>query len=119
MAYGREEFACTSPRLLPAAVLALLLGACATSAPDAGPLPFYRCEYGIEFTAKFSGDAVTLNSSQGYDVLFKADKHVNNPKNPNEYGNVRMSAEFNLGLLQREAILRYPSLPLISRCVKD
>ena len=99
--------------------VAALLGACATNnnaAPD--PLPLYRCEYGIEFTAKFTDDAVTLQSSSGYDVLYRGSRSVSDAKNPNEYSNVRMIAEFKMGASGREALLRYPSLPLVSRCVR-
>lgn len=110
--------------------LALALGAVAAAGCTSGPaptkaLPFYRCEYGIEFTAKFSGDSVVLDSTRGYDVLYRSGKNTNpevaaNAKaKPHEYSNVRMSAEFNLGVLQRDAIVRYPLLPLTSRCVRD
>ena len=119
---GCNGFVCASPRLLSTVTLTLLLGACAIRAatPEAtGPLPSFRCEYDIQFTAKFTGDSVTLDSSRGYDVLFRGDKNANNPKNPNEYGNPRMSAEFKLGASGKEALLRYPLLPLAARCVQD
>jgi hypothetical protein len=109
---------------------ALALGAAAIAGCTGGPatmnpLPFYRCEYGIEFTAKFSGDSVVLDSTRGYDVLYRTGKNANpevaaNAKiKPHEYSNTRMSAEFNLGVLERDAIVRYPLLPLVSRCVRD
>jgi hypothetical protein len=110
--------------------VALALGAasvagCANGPAPAKPLPFYRCEYGIEFTAKFSGDSVVLDSTRGYDVLYRGGKNANpevaaNAKaKPHEYSNPRMSAEFNLGVQERDAIVRYPLLPLVSRCVRD
>jgi hypothetical protein len=110
--------------------MALTCGAVAVagcmSGPSASPpLPFYRCEYGLEFTAKFSGDSVVLDSTRGYDVLYRGGKNANsdvaaNTKaHPNEYSNPRMSAEFKLGVLERDAIVRYPLLPLASRCVRD
>jgi hypothetical protein len=102
---------------------ALAVAGCTNGPAPAKPLPFYRCEYGIEFTAKFSGDSVVLDSSRGYDVLYRGGKNANpevavNAK-PHEYSNLRMSAEFNLGVLERDAIVRYPLLPLVSRCVRD
>ncbi len=110
--------------------LALVCGAaavagCAGGPAPTAPLPFYRCEYGLEFTAKFSGDSVVLDSTRGYDVLYRGGKNANpevaaNAKGkPHEYSNLRMSAEFNLGVLERDAIVRYPLLPLTSRCVRD
>lgn len=87
------------------------------------PLPLYRCEYGIEFTAKFVDDSVAVEGTRGYDVLYRGGKYASTPANakPNssEYSNARMQIEFNLGVTQREAILRYPLLPLVSRCVRD
>ena len=104
--------------------LAAVAGCASGPAPSA-PLPFYRCEYGLEFTAKFSGDSVVLDSTRGYDVLYRGGKNAN-PEvaasakaHPNEYSNARMSAEFKLGVLERDAIVRYPLLPLVSRCVRD
>jgi hypothetical protein len=113
---------------LPAALS--LLAACASNpvtapaAPAAAkPLDFYRCEYGIEFTAKFVDNSVTLDSSRGYDVLFKDSKASASPVSPSvtpvEYSNPRMNATFNLGVTGREAVLRYPLLPLVSRCVRE
>jgi hypothetical protein len=108
--------------LLAGLVLSAVLSGCA-GPPDARPLPFYRCEYGIEFTAKFIDDSVALDSSRGYDVLYRGGKHASSPSgansNPNEYSNARMQAEFNLGPTQSEAIVRYPLLPLVSRCVRE
>jgi hypothetical protein len=91
--------------------MVLALAGCA-SGPVATPLPFYRCEYGIEFTAKFIDDSVALDSVRGYDVLYRSGK-------PSVYSNPRMHVEFNLGVLGREAIVRYPLLPLVARCVRD
>lgn len=104
---------------------AAAVAGCASGPPTSPPLPFYRCEYGLEFTAKFSGDSVVLDSTRGYDVLYRGGKNANgevaaNSKtHPNEYSNPRMSAEFKLGVLERDAIVRYPLLPLVSRCVRD
>jgi hypothetical protein len=104
---------------------AAAVAGCASGPAPTAPLPFYRCEYGLEFTAKFSGDSVVLDSTRGYDVLYRGGKNANpdlaaNAKaHPNEYSNTRMSAEFKLGVLERDAIVRYPLLPLVSRCVRD
>ena len=112
---------------LPAAIS--LLGACVSSpvaapvAAAAKPLDFYRCEYGIEFTAKFVDNTVMLDSSRGYDILFKDSKASASPTSPSitpvEYSNPRMNATFNLGVTGRAAVLRYPLLPLVSRCVRE
>lgn len=108
--------------LIYAAAALLALSACSGPAPER-PLPYYRCEYGIEFSAKFVDDSVALNSTRGYDVLYRGGKHASTPANAkpnsNEYSNARMQVEFNLGPTLREAIVRYPLLPLVSRCVRD
>ena len=96
-----------------------LLAACAnTSAPEQ-QAQRYRCELGIEFSARFSGESVALDSTRGYEMLFKDAKPLPVPAKPNEYRNPRMSVEFNLGKDGNEALLRYPLLPLAARCVKD
>lgn len=86
--------------------------------PQAPP-PQYRCELGIEFTAKFIDDTVALNGSRGYDVLFRSAKGTAQADNANFYSNPRMEVEFNQGSGGREATLRYPLLPLVVRCVRD
>jgi hypothetical protein len=93
-------------------VLLGLLAACA-SAPADGPLPHYLCEQNLQFTARFIDNSVTLDSNQGFEVLFKK-----LGGNPHDYGNPRVSAEFNLGPGGKEALLRYPLLPLALRCVR-
>jgi hypothetical protein len=104
------------------ALVLLALSACSGAVPER-PLPFYRCEYGIEFTAKFVDDSVGLSSTRGYEVLYRGGKYASTPANakPNsyEYSNARMQVEFHLGPTLREAIVRYPLLPLVSRCVRD
>ncbi len=80
-------------------------------------LPHYRCEHGIEFSVKFVDDSAVLNGSRGYDVLYRdaggqGDKQT-------VFSNPRMRAEFGLGTSGREAVLRYPLLPLVARCVRD
>lgn len=103
-------------------LLFLAIAGCAGD-PSTQPLPFYRCEYGIEFSAKFVDDSVSVESTRGYDVLYRGGKYASTPAlakpTSNEYSNPRMQVEFNLGPTQREAIARYPLLPLVSRCVRD
>jgi hypothetical protein len=82
-------------------------------------VPHYRCELGIEFTARFQGESVALDTARGYELLFRDAKPLPDPPKPNEYRNPRMSAEFQLGKESNEALLRYPLLPLALRCVKD
>lgn len=96
-----------------------LLAACTNTASKEPPAQRYRCELGIEFSARFSGESVALDSSRGYEMLFRDAKPLPDPPRPNEYRNPRMSVEFNLGRDGNEALLRYPLLPLAARCVKD
>ena len=96
-----------------------LLTACASASAPTPQAQRYRCELGIEFSARFSGASVALDSSRGYELLFRDAKPLPDPSKPNEYRNARMSVEFDLGKDGNEALLRYPLLPLASRCVKD
>ena len=100
-----------------------LLAACANTPGNAPAAQRYRCEMGIEFSARFSGESVALDSTRGYEMLFKDAKPESastaEPPKPNEYRNPRMSVEFNLGKDGNEALLRYPLLPLVARCVKE
>jgi hypothetical protein len=95
------------------------LAACGARTSHESQAHRYRCDLGIEFSARFSGDSVSLDSSRGYELLFRDAKPLPDPPKPNEYRNPRMSAEFSLGQDGQEALLRYPLLPLTVRCVKD
>ena len=77
--------------------------------------PLYRCDGGIEFTARFVDDSVLIDSTRGYEVLY-LDAGGTTPQQ-RFYSNPKMKAEFGLGVGGREAILRYPLLPLVARCV--
>jgi len=103
-------------RLLATPTLALIVAGCAGSGGRAD-LPLYRCEYGIEFSARFVDDTVVLDSSRGYDLLYR-DAGGQGPRQ-SVYSNPRMKAEFGLGASGREAVLHYPLLPLVARCVRD
>jgi hypothetical protein len=96
-----------------------LITACANTISKEPPAQRYRCELGIEFSARFSGESVALDTTRGYELLFKDAKPLPDPAKHNEYRNPRMSVEFQLGKDGREALLRYPSLPLVVRCVRD
>lgn len=96
-----------------------LLAACASAPRGESASQRYRCEMGIEFSARFSGESVALDTTRGYEMLFRDAVPLPNPPRPNEYRNPRMSAEFKLGKDGNEALLRYPLLPLVVRCVKD
>ncbi|TAG27249.1 MAG: hypothetical protein EAZ37_05875 [Burkholderiales bacterium] len=106
-------------KLVVIATAIALLSACASAPSGASPAQRYRCELGIEFSASFSGESVSLDTTRGYEMLFKDAKPLPGPPRPNEYRNPRMSAEFQLGKDGNEALLRYPLLPLAVRCVKD
>ena len=101
--------------LLAAAAVFLLAG-CA--GPAIGPaLPRYVCEHGIEFTVRFVDDTAVLDGTRGREVLYR-DAGGLTPQQT-VYSNPRMKAEFGLGTTGREAIVRYPLLPLAARCARD
>ena len=97
---------------LAAACVASVVGCASQPAPEA--LAQYRCEHNIDFTARFVDDSVLVRDTRGQDVLYRT---AGQP--PGHYSNPRMSAEFGLGASGREAVLRYPMLPLVARCVRD
>ena len=96
--------------------LALALAGCAGPSGQA-TLPHYRCEQGIDFSVNFVDDSAVLNGSGGQDVLFRTAGGQGDMQR--FYRNSRMKAEFGLGASGREAILRYPLLPLVVRCAQD
>jgi hypothetical protein len=100
----------------------LILAAVAALAGCAGPapapaLPVYQCEHGITFTVRFIDDTAILDGARGRDVLYR-DAGGTSPTHV-FYSNPRMKAEFGLGATGREAIVRYPLLPLAARCARD
>ena len=98
------------------ALLVAITGGCAGgNGPDTGPL--YRCEHGIEFRVRFIDDTALLDGPGGQDLL-QRDAGGEGPRQT-VYSNPRMRAEFGLGASGREAVLRYPLLPLVARCVRD
>lgn len=106
-----------APRPHATGLAALCLAALAGCAgpPSAGSeLPLYRCEYAIEFRVRFVDNTAVLDGNRGYDVL-----HRDGAQAGRTYSNPRMSAEFGLGPSGREALLRYPLLPLAARCVRE
>ncbi len=96
-----------------------LLAACASAPTNEPPAQRYHCELGIEFSARFSGESVSLDTTRGYELLFRDAKPLPDPPKPNEYRNLRMSAEFQQGVNGREALLRYLLLPMAVRCVRE
>ena len=77
----------------------------------------YRCEHGIEFTVRFVDDTALLDAgSRGYDLLYR-DAGGLTPQQT-VFSNARLRAEFGLGSGTNEALLRYPALPLVARCVR-
>jgi hypothetical protein len=105
--------------LVSAMAFALLwLTGCATgNSGNSSPGQRYRCEQGIEFNVKFVDDSALIDSSRGYNVLFR-DAGGQGEGQP-VYSNAVVRAEFGLGASGREAVLRYPLLPLVARCVQD
>lgn len=103
-----------------ALALAALWGCTTTAAPaSAAASPaHYRCEHDIEFTVRFVDDSAMLDAGpRGSDVLLR-DAGGATPQQT-VYSNPRMRAEFGLGVSGREAIVRYPLLPLAAHCVQD
>lgn len=98
------------------ALLVAALGGCAGGSWQ-GDGPLYRCENGIEFRVKFIDDTAVLEGPGGRDLL-QRDAGGQGPRQT-VYSNPRMRAEFGLGASGREAVLRYPLLPLVARCVRD
>ena len=99
-----------------------VLAGCASNSGNAGKdsqaeAPLYRCENAIEFRARFIDNSAVLDGSRGYDVLYRDAGGVT--PSQTVYSNIRMRAEFGLGPSGREAILRYPLLPLVVRCVRE
>lgn len=97
-----------------ALLAAMLLGGCAGGS---GQGPLYQCENGIAFRVKFIDDTAVLEGPGGQDLL-QRDAGGEGPQQT-VYSNPRMRAEFGLGAGGREAILRYPLLPLVAGCVRD
>jgi hypothetical protein len=96
---------------------ALCLAGCAGQRPGAA-LPHYRCEHDVEFTVRFVDDTALLDAGpRGYDVLYRDAGGITPQQTV--YSNPRARAEFGLGASGSEAILRYPLLPLVVRCVRD
>jgi hypothetical protein len=104
----------------------VLAGCAGTGFGSSGTGPVYRCEHGIAFTVKFADNTAVLsgartpNGSSGaadQDVLLR--DAGGQGAGQAFYSNPRMRAEFGLGASGREAILRYPLLPLVARCARE
>lgn len=103
-------------RVLATSVFAsALLAACA--GPQGAGGPEYRCEHGIAFSARFVDNSAVLTGTGGHDVLYR--DAGGQGERQSVYSNPRMRAEFGMGASGKEAILRYPLLPLVARCVRD
>lgn len=96
---------------------------------SAGSAPLYRCEHGMAFTVKFADNTALLSGarkpsgssgspSAGDQDLLLRDAGGQGAQQA-FYSNPRMRAEFGLGASGREAILHYPLLPLVVRCLRD
>jgi len=106
------------PRFRNALLAAPLLWLAACAGPGAGTTQqHYRCEHGIEFGVRFVDDSAILSGARANEVLFR-DAGGQGPQQA-VYSNAAMRAEFGLGASEREALLKYPPLPLTARCVRD
>lgn len=92
-----------------------LAGCVGTGAPSGQQS--YRCEHGIDFRVRFVDDSALLEGARANEVLFR-DAGGQGPQQ-SVYSNAKMRAEFGLGASGREALLKYPPLPLTARCVRD
>ncbi len=105
-------------------VLCGVLAGCASTGSTTGPV--YRCAYGIAFTVKFADNTAVLSgvrlpagrSGAGDQDVLLRDAGGQGAQQA-FYSNPRMRAEFGLGASGREAVLRYPLLPLVVGCVRD
>ena len=94
------------------------LAACAgTGSGGESPAPLYRCENQSEFTARFVDNTAVLDGSRGYEVLYRDAGGL--AESQPVYSSPRMRAEFGLDPTGREAIVHYPLLPLVVRCVRQ
>ena len=85
--------------------------------PSAADVPRYRCEGGTEFTVRFAGDGTAvMKGARGDDTLLR---DAGGQGAQTVYSNPRMRAEFGLGADGREAVLRYLTPPLATRCVRE
>jgi hypothetical protein len=98
-----------------ALLASLVLSACAGRGGQAAAR--YRCEHGLEFTVRFIDDSALVDGSRGHDLLYR--DAGGQGEQQSVYSNERVRAEFGLGASGREAVLRYPLLPLVARCVRD
>ena len=106
-----------------------VVAGCAGPGPSvvrSGRDPAYTCEHGISFTVKFADNTALLSGlrtpsgssgTRDQDLLLR-DAGGQGTQQA-FYSNPRMRAEFGLGASGREAILRYPLLPLVARCVRE
>lgn len=99
------------------AVMALLglgvLAGCAGVGAAPGQ-PVYRCDNGLEFTARFVDDSVVLKGAGVEDVLLR-DAGGQGEQQP-VFSSARLRAQFGLGASAREALLQYAAPPLAVRC---
>ena len=105
-------------KLVSAMAFALLLSGCAAgNFGSSSTGQRYRCEHGVEFSVKFVDDSALIDSSRGYNVLYR--DAGGQGEGQSVYSNAMVRAEFGLGASGREAVLRYPLLPLVARCVRE
>ena len=115
--------------LVSVALAAAALWGCTTPATAPGPIPapsavqapaaaHYRCDEGSEFTIRFAEDSATMDAGpRGGEMLLRDAGGVTPQQTV--YSNLRMRAEFGLGVSGREAILRYAEAASVVRCVRD
>lgn len=109
-------------RAIAALALAGFLGALAGCAGTGGgqaqtQAPRYRCEQGIELSARFVDDTVVLKGRGAQEVLLR-DAGGQGPQQA-VFSNARVRAQFGLGPEARQARLQYFQPPLLVQCIRD
>ncbi|QJC58112.1 hypothetical protein HC248_03449 [Polaromonas vacuolata] len=74
----------------------------------------YRCDHSTEFLANFTVDTVVLDSTRGQETLYL--DAGGQGAGQKVFSNPRMRAEFGLGANGRQAVLHYPTKPVLVRC---
>jgi hypothetical protein len=97
-------------------------GAASTSsgvrASTSGGLARYRCEQGVEFTARFADDSAVLDAgARGKETLLRDAGGVTPQQSV--YSSNRLRAEFGLGSDGKQAVLHYLAPALELRCILD
>jgi hypothetical protein len=105
------------PRAAPAMSAPVPAPAAPTAEASTPGVPQYRCEQGLAFTVRFSGDSAVVDAgARGREVLLRDAGGVTPQQTV--YSNKQLRAEFGLGV-GNEAMLHFAAPPLQVRCVRQ